>query len=101
MRLVLSWQAATTLHTMLDHLFFAMILAQIQPLKDVAVPRLQVHGKGPFTLAAPLINVPDEKSTLCCNEHVKATCLGLLCIPCQVSNIRLWLLADEGKSRSL
>ena len=61
---VLSWQAATTLHAMLDHLFFAMILAQIQPLKDVAVPWLQVHGKGPFSLAAPLIHVPDKYSML-------------------------------------
>ena len=43
---------------MLDHLFLAMILAQIQPLEDVTVPWLQVHGKCPFTLSAPLIHIP-------------------------------------------
>lgn len=35
-------------------LLLAVVLAQVQPLKDVRVPRLQVHGKGTLALAAAL-----------------------------------------------
>lgn len=44
-----------------DYLFFAMVLAQIQPLEDVAVPWLQVHSKGPLTLPTPLVHIPANK----------------------------------------
>lgn len=40
------------------HLLFAMVLAQVQPLKDVAVPRLQVDSKGTLALAATLVHIP-------------------------------------------
>ena len=60
---------------MLDNLFFAMILAQIQPLEDVTVPRLQVHSKSPFTLSAPLIHIPAKEHKMVCDvqpEHASA-----------------------------
>ena len=38
-----------------------MIFAQIQPLKDVAVPWLQVYSKGALALPATLVNIPATK----------------------------------------
>lgn len=38
-------------------LLFAVVLAKVQKLKHVRMPRLQVHSEGPLSLATPLINV--------------------------------------------
>mmetsp|Transcript_19724 Transcript_19724/g.41632 ORF Transcript_19724/g.41632 Transcript_19724/m.41632 type:complete len:589 (-) Transcript_19724:922-2688(-) len=38
-------------------LLLAVVLAQVQPLKDVRVPGLQVNGKGALALAAALVHV--------------------------------------------
>ena len=39
-------------------LLLAVVLPQIQELKDVGVPRLEVDGKGAGSLVASLVNVP-------------------------------------------
>src|SRR3954468_18308468 len=38
-------------------LLLSVVLAQIQEVKDISVPRLQVDGKGARTLIATLINI--------------------------------------------
>mmetsp|Transcript_20190 Transcript_20190/g.56240 ORF Transcript_20190/g.56240 Transcript_20190/m.56240 type:complete len:301 (+) Transcript_20190:1449-2351(+) len=39
-------------------LFLAMVLAQVQPVKDVTVPGLQVDGESALALAATLVHIP-------------------------------------------
>ena len=39
-------------------LLLAVVLSQVQPVEDVAVPRLQVDGEGALALAATLVNIP-------------------------------------------
>lgn len=44
----------------LTHL--AVVLAQVQPLKDVAVPWLKVNSKSTFALATSLVHIPAQQS---------------------------------------
>ena len=40
------------------HLLLAVVLAQVQEVKDVRVPGLDVDGKGALALAAALVHIP-------------------------------------------
>jgi len=47
-------------------------LSQVQEIKDIGVPGLQVHGKGALTLASTLIDVTSLKRAILDYETVSA-----------------------------
>ena len=44
-------------HEICPHLFLPVILPQVQPVKDVSMPRLQIDCKSPLSFSTSLIHI--------------------------------------------
>ena len=56
-----------------------VVLAEVEPLKDVCVPGLQVDGKGALALAATLVDIPGELGGRQVNESKASLLMGEGC----------------------